>query len=326
MNIKSGHIIVVLVVTVVTFVSVTGFWGRLITMPGPLTEEIEIGIPRGAGVSTIAHMLEDAGVVDSYILFRLSTKLMFSEKLLQAGGYRFEPGVSLRDVIKMLERGHNVSYKVTIPEGLRTHEIMDILKNAKNMVQEKKALPDLNEKIALLPETYAYDFHMTARQVIQRMRTDAEKVIDAAWAGRDLDVPLKDKSELLVLASIIEKETAIRDEYHDVAGVFVNRLKKGMKLQTDPTVIFGLENYDGNIRKKDLKNPHPYNTYVHKGLPPGPICHPGKAAIFAAANPSRHDFYYFVADGSGGHKFAKTLAEHNKNVQNYLKWYRKNVK
>jgi UPF0755 protein len=238
--------------------------------------------------------------------------------------YNFEPKSPMRDVIKKMARGHIAQFKVTIPEGLRSYEVIDILKG-QTFLSDKDNLPKITESDLLLPETYSYTYGESAVDVLNRMKSHMVKALDEAWENRDGNLPLETKLELLVLASIIEKETAIDSERDEIAGVFVHRLKKGMKLQSDPTVIYGLTDYDGDITRKHLRTMHPHNTYVIKGLPPTPIAHPGEASLKAAANPKETENLFFVADMTGGHVFAKTNAEHEKNVEAYLKKYRQMI-
>lgn len=320
-NIKSGHIVVSAFTMLILFIAITGFWGILITRSGPLEENKMVKIQQGVGVIQIAKTLKSQNVISSEFLFKLSSKMMFADKNMQAGMYEFDKESPLRDVIKKMARGHTAQFKVTIPEGLRSYEILDILKSQKFLAYSDK-LPKFTEADLVLPETYIYTYGETALSVLNRMRDGMQKALDDAWEKRDADLPIKNKLELLVLASIIEKETALDSERGEIAGVFINRLKKGMKLQSDPTVIYGLTDYDGDITRKHLRTMHPHNTYVIRGLPPTPIAHPGVASIKAAANPQTTENLFFVADMTGGHAFAKTNAEHEKNVEAYLKKYR----
>lgn len=323
-NVKSGHILVGCFMVLIAFVAVTGLWAVLITRQGPLTNEKMVHIPQGYGVSQIAQKLTAEQVVSSSFLFKLSSKMMFADKNLQAGMYSFDAGISMRDVVKKMARGHTAQFKVTIPEGLRSHEVLTILKNQEHLTSVED-LPQFTESDLLLPETYMYTYGENASALLERMKSSMVKALDEAWESRQPDLPVANKLELLVLASIIEKETAVDSERGEVAGVFVNRLKKGMKLQSDPTVIYGLTDYDGDITRKHLRTMHPHNTYVIKGLPPTPIAHPGKASLMAAAQPNETENLFFVADMTGGHVFAKTNAEHEKNVEAYLKKYRELV-
>lgn len=321
-KLKNGHILVAILSVIFLFVAVTGSWGILITRTGPLQQEKQVVIPRGASVAQIASVLEKEGVIESKILFKITSKMMFSQKLMQAGGYVFPAHISLRDTIKMLERGDVMSYKMTIPEGLTVAEAILKLQVAPGLVGDVSV--EGVEEGSLLPETYQYTYGEKRADVLKRMQKAMTVALDDAWENRAEDLPLKNKEELLILASIVEKESSLQAEQAEVAGVFVNRLKKKMRLQSDPTVIYGLDDYNGNIRSKHLKDPHPYNTYVIPALPIGAISNPGKSALKAVAHPNETQNLYFVADlESGGHIFASTLKQHNKNVQMYLKEYKK---
>lgn len=278
-------------------------------------EPVEITIPRGASVKSIARQLDEAGVIASPFLFEMYLRVTGSTGDLHAGRYRFETEDGMRAAIKTLVNGDVILERLTIPEGLTTAEVLDKIKNDDRLIGE---LPTGVPEGSLLPETYTFSYGTSRAELIHRMSADMRAVVDEAFAMLDPTSPILNKKELVTLASIIEKETALPEEYGTVSGVFTNRLKINMRLQADPTVIYGLENYDGNIRKKDLRNPHPYNTYVHKGLPPTPIANPGRGAIMAAAKPADVPYLYFVADGKGGHVFARTHLEHQKNVRAYL--------
>lgn len=320
-KITSGHILVSAFMLLIAFVAVTGLWGVLITRSGPLAEKTIFEVGQGHGVSVIAEKLENQGVVSSSTLFKVSAVMMFADKGLQAGAYEFDAGIPLRDVIKKMARGHTAQFKVTIPEGLRTSEVLQILMDAPYVTGDFSTIK-LKEDDLLLPETYMYNYGESVHSILSRMEGAMEVALNNAWENRQNGLPIKSKEELLTLASMVEKETNIISEMPEVAGVFVNRLNKGMRLQSDPTVIYGLNDYNGDITRKHLRTMHPFNTYMIRGLPRHAIAHPGIAAINAAANPNATENLYFVADMKGGHVFAKTLEQHNKNVQDYLKAYK----
>ena len=324
MKIKSGNILVGFFALLIAFVAITGAWALFLSSKIDLEKEQIFNVKKGQGLSAIARSLEEEGVIHSPFFFKLSATMMFADKNLQAGSYKFNKDISIRDIIKMLARGHTVTYKVTIPEGLRTHEILAILKASPQISGDFNAL-NLTEENLLLPETYQYTHEEDVKQILLRMKEAMLLALDEAWENRDNNLPLRNKMELLTLASIIEKETGVDSERSEIAGVFVNRLNKRMRLQSDPTVIYGLKDYKGDITYKHLKTDHPYNTYTRRGLPKGPIAHPGVASLKAAANPNVTENIYFVAKGDGGHVFAKSHAEHKKNVAAYLKKYRKLV-
>ena len=249
---------------------------------------------------------------------------------------------TVEDLLKLLNSGKEAQFNVQFIEGNTFKNWRKHLENAPHLKQTLKdkseqeifqllALPKVSKAIDewmkidgwLYPDTYNYTPNSTDLELLQRAAERMEKALDKAWNERDKGLPLENPYEMLILASIVEKETGIAAERPQVASVFINRLKAKMKLQTDPTVIYGMgEDYNGNIRKKDLDTPTPYNTYVIDGLPPTPIAMPSEDALQAVAHPAQTEFYYFVADGSGGHKFSRNLNEHNKAVQEYLRWYR----
>lgn len=321
-NMKSGHLLVLILSTIFFFVAITGGWGLFVTRSGPLSADKQVIIPRGASVAQIASVLKAEGVIEHKNLFKLTSKMMFSQKLLQAGGYLFPAHISMRDTIKMMERGDVQKYNVTFPEGLTTAEMLEKLKESSYLIGDVDVASVAEG--TLLPETYQYTYGEKRSDVVARMQQAMTQALDEAWQSRKDDLPLKNKEELLILASIVEKETSLQAEQAEVAGVFINRLNKKMRLQSDPTVIYGLSDYNGDIRSTHLKEPHPYNTYVIPALPIGAISNPGKNALMAVAKANDTENLYFVADlESGGHIFASTLAQHNKNVQMYLKAYKK---
>ncbi len=286
-------------------------------------EPVEVLIPKGASVKSIARQLDEAGIIASPLLFEGWLRVTGQTGALHAGRYVFETEDGMRAAIRKMVEGDVALEKLTIPEGLTVAEVLTKLKNDERLTGP---LPQGVPEGSLLPETYSFSIGTTRKSLITTMQYDMKNVVDEAWAKVDPLSPLLSRDQMVTLASIIEKETALSHEYETVSGVYTNRLKINMKLQADPTVIYGLEDYDGDIRKKDLRNPHPYNTYVHKGLPPTPIANPGRGAIMAAAKPANVPYIYFVADGKGGHVFAKTHNEHKKNVQAYLKSLRNRAK
>lgn len=323
-KINSGHIIVGAFSLLIAFIVITGIWAMVISLKGPLENDRLFTVEKGQGVSAIATRLENENIIRFPLLFKISSSMMFADKNLQAGVYKFEKNITLRDVIKMLARGHTASFKVTIPEGLRSSEVLEILKKSPHITGDFSKVK-LHETDLLLAETYMYSYGEDVLIILDRMKNAMSIALDKAWEMRDNNLPIKNKHELLTLASMIEKETSLDSERAEIAGVFVNRLRMRMRLQSDPTVIYGLKNYNGNITRKHLRTKHAYNTYVINGLPKGPIAHPGAASLMAAARPKNTENIYFVADMTGGHVFAKTHDEHKKNVADYLKKYRKIV-
>ena len=299
-------------------------WGRrMVYQPGALENSITVVIPKGAGSAMVAGRLAEAGVIEHPFLFRIAARLMGKDKLLRAGEYEFEPQISMAEAIEKLAEGDIVYHQLTVPEGLMSVQIAEILNKAPNLGGEP--LQKFEEGL-FLPETYTYKYGDTRQDVLREGKAAVEKVLAQAWKNREDDLPVKTPEELLILASIIEKETAVDSERAIVASVFVNRLRKGMKLQTDPTVIYALT--EGNaelkrsLKRKDLQIDSPYNTYKYYGLPPKPICNPGAASIWAAAHPADTDYLFFVADGKGGHNFSRSLAEHNRSVRAWVKTLR----
>jgi UPF0755 protein len=301
-----------------------GYGWHLFVKEGPLADAKQLVIPRGANIDKIADTLAEAGVIESRFVFVNWIKVLGTQGKLRAGEYRFPKRVSAQDTMNILISGRQIQRRFTIPEGLTTYQVLERVKKVEGLEGE---LTEAAGEGELLPDTYLFTLGETRNAVVQRMKRAMQDVLDEAWAQRgEADGYVKDKRELLTLASIIEKETGEGAERPMIAGVFVNRLKKNMRLETDPTVIYGLTEGKGalgrRLLKSDLEKPHPYNTYKIQGLPPGPIANPGKAAILAAAKPAQHNYIYFVADGSGGHVFAETLEQHNKNVAKWRQFRR----
>lgn len=283
--------------------------------PGPLRDDRTVVLPEGLGAWAIADRLAEAGVVGDAALFAAGVWLEGRERALRAGEYAFEALVTPRGVMEKLVAGATVARRLTIAEGLTSAEIVARVNAAPGLVGAVATPP---EEGTLLPETYHYALGDRRAGLVARMRDDMTRALDALWRGRDPAVGLDSAYQALVLASIVEKETGVADERPMVAAVFLNRLRKGMRLQSDPTVIYALTAGKAPLgrplSRPDLAVDDPYNTYRHGGLPPGPIANPGRSAIAAVLHPADTDALYFVADGSGGHAFAATLDEHNRNV------------
>lgn len=294
--------------------------------PGPLTVSQTVVIPRGSGSSDIAERLEREGVISSRWAFMINYLMQtkFAPKgqglVLKHGEYLFKQNASIREVMETMSDGKSVLYRVTIPEGLTSQQIVERLKAEENLSGEVSQIP---AEGSLLPETYSIEKGMQRQELLMRMQAKQKQVLDAAWERRQPESPLKAPQEAVILASIIEKETGRADERERISGVFTNRLLKNMPLQSDPTILYGI--YGGGVQwgkpilqtEKDAKNAH--NTYQIKGLPPTPICNPGRAAIEAAVNPAKTQDLFFVADGNGGHVFTATYKEHQAAVQNWRK-------
>ena len=291
----------------------------LTLVPSQINAPKTLVIPHGTSVQEIGQMLETNKIVINALLFRGVARVVAGNNL-QAGEYQFSPDQSLIDLIMMMHDGRSIIRRFTVPEGLTTHEIL-------KMIEEDLALSGKTtlhpEEGTLLPETYHYSYGDQRNALIERMQKAAREELNALWATRAPNLPLKTPEEALVMASIVERETGKKaEERPRVAGVFYNRLKIGMRLQSDPTVIYALTNGNTALTRdlthEDLDIASPYNTYVNAGLPPKPICNPGRASLLAVLHPETHDYLYFVADGTGGHAFAKDLETHNKNVARWL--------
>ena len=284
---------------------------------GPLQRAKTIVIEEGTSLSAISATLESQGIISSNFIFTQGVKATRNTGSLKAGEYAFKPGMSMRDVMDTIVSGKGIIHKVTIPEGLTSFQALQRI--AEHPVLEGEMPSEVPEEGSLLPDTYPFQRGTTRQEIIDQMKRQQTRHLAEIWERRIDGLPIKTPEELVVLASIVEKETAKADERPRVASVFINRLNKGMRLQSDPTIIYGLFGGQGKpkdrpIFQSDISRETPYNTYMIDGLPPTPIANPGRAAMEAVANPSRTEDLYFVADGTGGHVFAKTLEEHNQNV------------
>jgi UPF0755 protein len=285
---------------------------RAYTGPGPLAEPAQIVIPRG-GTERIAAALLERGVIRDARTFAAAAWLTRAEGPLRAAEFAFPAAAPLSQVLHILREARPVQRRLTIAEGLSAHQIRALLDRAEGLTGET---PAFNEG-DLLPETYAYEWGETRAAMVRRANAAMDRALAEAWANREPDLPLASPREALILASIVERETGKAEERAKVAGVFVNRLRRGMPLQSDPTVAYaatGGAPMDRPISRTDLERDHPFNTYRVRSLPPGPIASPGKASIVATLRPDDNDYLYFVADGSGGHAFSRTLDEHNRAV------------
>jgi UPF0755 protein len=282
--------------------------------PGPLAAETVLVLPRG-GLDSIAARLEETGIVEPGWAFVLAARLQGRERTLKAGEYRFAAGITPRAVLDLLESGRVVLHRITIPEGLTTAEVHALLE-ASDVLEG--TLPEPGPDGTLLPETWLVPRGEPRARLLERMREAMRATLAELWERRAPDLPYTRPEEAVILASLVERETPKKEEQPLVAAVFVNRLKRGMRLQSDPTVIFALaggrNSLERPLTRRDLEIDHPFNTYRIAGLPPAPIANPGRSALEAALDPADVDYLYFVADGTGGHAFARTLAEHNRNV------------
>ncbi len=292
-------------------------WGKQrFEAAGPLQAEKVVNIPRGYGIKDISELLLREGVIDQPYLFIGGAVVLKSRGTdLKAGEYLFPKLASLRDVVDTLIESKVVQHQFTIPEGLTSEQVIARLFENDVVTGNLREIP---REGSLLPETYRFTRGTTREQVIQRMQQAQARVLQEIWDHRTPDLPLKTPEQLVILASIVEKETGKPEERTRVASVFVNRLKNRMRLQSDPTIIYGLVGGKGSlgrpISRSEIEQPTPYNTYLIDGLPPGPIANPGRASLEAAAHPARTKELYFVADGTGGHAFADSYEQHQKNV------------
>src|SRR6201747_561608 len=312
-----GNAIITILIILMIGAGTAYYYGRqLLETPGPLQEDKVVNIPARAGKRDIADALLREGVINvNPWAFIGSVFALKASSDLKPGEYEFRKNASLRDVIATIVEGKVVQHAVTIPEGLTSGQIVTRLSENDIFAGSLKEVP---REGTLLPETYKFPRGTTREQVVQRMQQTQKRVLAEIWERRNPDIPVKTPEQLITLASIVEKETGKADERSRVAAVFVNRLRQKMKLQSDPTIIYGIVGGKGTlgrpIKRSEIKPPSPYNTYVVDGLPPGPIANPGRASLEATANPARTRDLFFVADGTGGHSFTETYDQHQKNV------------
>ena len=312
-----GNAIFTLLIILMIGAGTTYYYGKqTLESPGPLQEDKVVNIPARAGKRDIADVLSREGVINvNPWIFIGSVYALKASSDLKPGEYSFQKNASLRDVIATIVEGKVVQHAITIPEGLTSEQILSRLSDNDIFTGSVREIP---REGTLLPETYKFPRGTTRDQVIQRMQQAQKRVLAEIWERRNADTPLKSPDQLVTLASIVEKETGRADERSRVAAVFVNRMRQKMKLQSDPTIIYGLVGGKGTlgrpIKRSEITQPSPYNPYVIDGLPPGPIANPGRASLEATANPARTRDLFFVADGTGGHAFTETYDQHAKNV------------
>lgn len=312
-----GNAIITVLVLVLIVVGGALIFGKgRFEAPGPLQEDKVVNIPPRSGIMDIADLLTREGVMDAHrLVFIGGVFALNARSELKAGEYLFPKGASVKDVVETIVEGKVVQHQLTIPEGLTSEQIVARLLESDILSGNVKDVP---REGSLLPDSYHFNRGFTREQMIQRMRQAQDRLVREVWERRNPDLPLKTPDQLVILASIIEKETGKPEERTRIAAVLTNRLKQKMKLQSDPTIIYGLVFGKGTLghplTKSEIAQPTPYNTYIIDGLPPGPIANPGRGAIEAAANPARTKELFFVADGTGGHAFAETYDQHLKNV------------
>lgn len=316
------------VMTVITFLTVAAvamvyYAFREYQQPGPLETDTTYLVREGAGISEIAEGLERKNIISNSRIFKTVTAFLGDDQKSRHGEYAIKAHASMEEIMDILKSGKSIQYSLTLPEGLTVKQMFKKIADDPNLDGDLPA--ELPAEGSLRPDTYKFTRGSKRSAVLAQMSASQTRILDEVWDKRDEDLPLASKEELLILASIVEKETGKADERPQVASVFLNRIKKGMRLQSDPTIVYGLFGGDGKpadreLSKADVDKETPYNTYRIDGLPPTPIANPGRAALEAVANPSRTDYLYFVADGSGGHAFAATLDEHNENVRRWRKF------
>lgn len=290
------------------------------TAPDPsATQTVVFDVPRGSGLSSIANRLEAEGLIKNADIFKLVTKMRGNEGNFKAGEFALTPGSSMAQIYEDLAEGRAILYPFTAAEGMTSVQIVRLLDTVTSLTDDNPSVPPEG---TLLPETYLTPRGMPQSALLDQMTRAQTALMDEIWPNRASDLPFETREEAIILASVVEKETGIGMERDMVAGVFVNRLRLGMKLQSDPTIIYGITGGDPigrRIRQSEIDRVTDWNTYQIPALPRTPICNPGEAALRAVLNPADTDALYFVADGTGGHAFARTLAEHNRNVAKWRK-------
>ncbi len=306
------------IVSAAVIAGLMAFVSQRYNAPGPLAAEAVVLVPRGATLDKVTALLSDARAIDRPRIFRFAARLSGAARLLQAGEYAIPPGASMRDIVELMLAGRTMVRAFTVPEGLTNLQVAALIDGNEFLSGELGGMPLEGH---LLPETYHFKRGEARREIAARMTGAMDELLAELWPGRAADLPLAGPGEALVLASMVEKETAIHAERGHIAGVFHNRLKRNMRLQSDPTVVYDLTQGKGPLgrplSKRDLDKPGPSNTYLIRGLPPQPIANPGRAALVAVLHPLKTEDLYFVADGNGGHAFAKTHAEHLVNVRRW---------
>lgn len=315
------HCFVFVVPALIVLTLGVGYWGhRSFTRQGPLQTDQTVVIAKGAGLDAIGRTLVSAGIIADRRLFKIGARLTGRDRTMRAGEYVFRAGISMDRAVNLLVEGRTVKRRLTVAEGLTVRQIFGLIRDADGLTGD---LPPIPGEGALLPETYFFSLGDTRASLVARMRSAMAMLIDVRWRGRGENLAITKPEEALILSSIIERETGIDAERARVSAVFHNRLRMGMRLQSDPTVAYAVTGgravLDRPLRRSDLEADSPYNTYRRRGLPPTPIANPGLASIDAALHPAETKELYFVADGTGGHVFARSLAEHNRNVR---KWRR----
>jgi UPF0755 protein len=321
------NFLVTLVLLVIVGAGLALYFGKqAFNEPGPSANADTFLVKPNTGVQDIADQLERRGLISDARIFRLGVRAYDNDQSLKAGEYEIKPQASMHEIMDLLKSGKSVMYSLTVPEGMTVEQAFQRVAAQDALTGDMpSALPTEG---SLAADTLRFTRGATRQQMIDKLLADQKELVAEIWARRSPDLPLANEQEFVTLASIVEKETSKSTERSRIASVFLNRLEKGMRLQSDPTIIYGLFGGKGKpadrpIYQSDIEKPTPYNTYTINGLPPTPIANPGRAALEAVANPSKTDDLYFVADGTGGHVFAATLDEHNENVARYRAFQKK---
>ena len=299
------------------FIAVAGL-DSIYVKPGPSTDDQLLVINKGQSVSNIAIQLTELNLIENRIAFMLVLRFKGVHDKIKFGQYMIPKNSSIKEIVEQMVLGVSVQHTITIPEGLSTVSIVSLINSDQRI---KGDMINNTDEGVLAPNTYSFDITTHKKDLLIKMRDGQKKIVASAWNNRAPGLPLKNTFELLVLASIVEKEAGNEEDKKKVASVFLNRLKKKMRLQSDPTVVYGLtggkEKLSRELTRGDLKTKSPFNTYKIAGLPPSPICNPSKSSIYAVANPLETDFLFFVANGKGGHNFSQNLQQHNRYVKEY---------
>lgn len=310
-----GRILACLVLLLVAVGLAGGMLWKRYTALGPSSAPVTVLIPRGAGVEEIAVRLMEAGAIAEPRVFALGAWAEGTFRQFKWGEFEFPAGASPQQIAEHIVLGRTIQRRITIPEGLTNRQVVQLIAKAEGLEGDIVPRPEGS----LMPDTWFYSWGDSRDRLVERQRQAMTRLLQELWRQRAPNLPLKSPQEALILASIVEKETAIPEERPRVAAVYLNRLRRGMRLQADPTVVYGINEgagpLDRAITRADLETPHAWNTYLVDGLPPTPIANPGRASIEAVLKPAQSDELYFVADGAGGHVFARTLADHNRNVE-----------